>query len=212
MTLIDISVPLGDGLPTWPGSVGVRVSRTMDLEAGDPVTVTHLAIDVHAGTHVDAPAHYLRGGATVESLPLEALIGPAWVADFPGVDAIDAAALTAAQIPEGTRRLLLRSRNSRLWAMREPFHPDFVALTVDAACWIVERGIVLVGNDYLSVQRYEDGPETHLILLRQGVVLLEGINLAGVEPGYWELICLPLLLPGADGAPARAVLRREEAP
>jgi arylformamidase len=184
----------------------------MDLEAGDPVTVTHLAVDVHAGTHVDAPAHYLRGGATVESLPLEALIGPAWVADFPGADAIDAAALAAARIPEGTRRLLLRTRNSGLWGRGEHFHPDFVALTLDAARWIVDRGILLVGNDYLSVQRYWDGPETHMVLLRQGVVLLEGIDLARVEPGSWELICLPLLLPGADGAPARAVLRREEAP
>lgn len=211
-TLVDISVALGDGLAVWPGSAGVRVRRTTDLEAGDAVTVTDLALDVHAGTHVDAPAHFLRGGATVESLPFDALIGPAWVADFPDAEAIDATTLAAARIPEGTRRLLLRTRNSRRWSRREPFHPDFVAITADAARWIVERGFLLVGNDYLSIQRYGDGPETHTILLRRGVVVLEGINLTDVEPGPWELICLPLLLPGAEGAPARAVLRREDPP
>ena len=190
----------------------MSVRRTKDLEAGDSVTGSHLAMDVHAGTHVDAPAHFLRGGATVESLDLHALVGPAWVADFPGASAVDAKTLDAAGIPDGTRRLLLRTGNSALWRSGAPFRPDFVAITADAARWVVDRGMLLLGNDYLSVQRFSDGPETHEVLLRAGVVLLEGIDLTDADPGPWELVCLPLRLVGAEGAPARAILRREGGP
>lgn len=207
--IVDISVPLRSPMPTWPGSVGLRLTQTQSIAAGGAANVSRLDTDVHMGTHVDAPWHFLAKGATAETLPLDELIGPAWVCHLPGIPSVTASDLEAAAIPAGTRRLLLRTENSERWATETTFRPDFVALTVDAARWIVERGIYLVGNDYLSIQRFHDGPETHRVLLEARVILLEGIDLAGVAPGLWELLCLPLRLVGADGAPARAVLRRE---
>jgi arylformamidase len=207
-TLVDISVPLRSTMPTWPGSVGLTLTQTQTIAGGADANVSRLDTDVHMGTHVDAPWHFLPDGATVEHMALGDLIGPAWVAYLPGIQAVTASDLNAAGIPAGTRRLLLHTDNSERWGTETEFHADFVALTADAARWIVDRGIRLIGNDYLSVQRFHDGPETHRLLLDAGVILLEGLNLAGVTAGCWELICLPLKLVGADGAPARAVLGR----
>lgn len=206
--IIDISVPLQSDIPTWPGSAGLQINRSMRLEAGDVANVSQLACDVHTGTHVDAPWHFVEGGATVERLSLEILIGQAVVAFLPEADAVTADRLEELTLPPGTQRLLLRTRNSALWATGvTEFKIDYVALTVDAARWVVEHGIRLIGVDYLSVQRYNDGPLTHQILLEAGVIILEGLNLSQVQPGTYELICLPLCLVGAEGAPTRAVLR-----
>lgn len=181
----------------------------MRLEAGNQANVSRLDCDVHVGTHVDAPWHFLKNGATVEQLPLDILIGPAIVAYLPGASAITASDLADLALPTGTKRLLLRTSNSELWAAGvTEFRTDYVALTADAARWVVDQSIYLIGVDYLSVQRYEDDPLTHQILLEAGVIILEGLNLAGVRPGVYELICLPIHLVGADGAPARVVLRR----
>lgn len=205
----DISVPLRRGMPVWPGSPGIELTPIMRLQSGDAANVSRLNMDVHTGTHVDAPWHFLSEGTTVERLPLDVLIGPAVTAYLPDVDSIGPEDLAALDLPSGTERLLIRTRNSGLWAHDVgEFREDYVALTAAAAEWIVERRIRLVGVDYLSVQRFADDPETHRILLRAAVVLLEGLDLSRVEPGEYELICLPIHLEGADGAPARAVLRR----
>ncbi len=207
--MIDISVPLGPALPVWPGSASVRVSRTSSLAAGHDNTSSRLDCDVHAGTHVDAPAHYLPEGATVDELPLDVLIGPATVAGLPQARDISSADLSGLDLPPGTRRLLLKTSNSALWSDRPGvFCKDYAALTPDGAEWLVDHEIRLIGMDYLSIQRYGDGPHTHRILLGAGVVIVEGLDLSRVEPGQYELICLPLRLAGVEGAPARAVLRR----
>jgi len=207
---IDISIPLHSDIPTWPGSPGIRLHWYKRLDAGDDCNNSRLDCDAHAGTHVDAPAHFLENGASVEQLPLEVLIGPAIVAHLREVSAITAADLARLALPAGAKRLLLRTSNSELWAVEMTgFKKDYVALTQDAAQWIVSQGIRLVGVDYLSVGSYEDGIITHQILLGAGVVVLEGLNLYDVNPGEYELVCLPLKLVGADGAPARAVLRRD---
>ena len=206
--LIDISVPLHSGIPVWPGSTGYLLTQTSCLENGDSSMNSMLDMDVHVGTHVDAPCHFIPGAASSEALPLEALIGPAQVAVAGDADAITPELLSGLTLDTDIKRLLLKTRNSQLWEKGESeFHSDFVALTAEAARWLVERGIILIGIDYLSVQRFGDPPLTHEILLRSGVVVLEGLTLAGVEPGRYELICLPLRLVGSDGAPARAVLR-----
>ena len=204
--IIDISVPLRSDMPVWPDSSGFRLYRTQCLESGDESNVSRLDCDVHAGTHVDAPWHFLENGTTVEQLPLDTLIGPAIVAYLPHVDAITAGDLAALSLPDDTARLLLKTRNSTLWERKQSFDTDYVGLTTDAAKWIVGRGIGLVGIDYLSIGKYYDGTETHQILLGAEVVIVEGVNLAAVEPGQYELICLPLKIIGAEGAPARAVL------
>lgn len=206
--MIDISLALHPELPVWPGDPALRVERVQRIEDGSIANVSQMHCGVHIGTHVDAPFHFVRDGKTIEQLDLDSLIGVAQVADLSECDTITAADLERLQLPRDLRRLLLRTRNSVWWAQQvAEFREDFVALDSSAAQWIVDRGISLIGIDYLSIQRFHDGPLTHQILLQAEVVIVEGLNLADVSPGAYELLCLPLKLVGADGAPARAVLR-----
>jgi len=206
---LDISLTLSSELPRWPGSPPVELTRRRDMARGDHVNDGALSFGLHSGTHVDAPVHFLADGADVTHLALDALIGPAVVAVLPDVESVTARDLEGLRLPADTRRLLLRTRNSEGWRRGDrEFQKDFVALTADAARWVVERGLCLIGVDYLSVQRFHDAPETHIVLLKAEVVILEGLNLAEIEPGPYELIALPLKLAGADGAPTRAVLRK----
>ncbi len=205
----DISLAIHPDLPTWPGDPPIELRRISQMEHGADANVTHLSAAVHIGTHVDAPYHFLGGDApTAEQLALDVLIGPAQVIELPRLGAaITADALEAASIPAGTRRLLLKTRNSALWARGEQtFQEDFVALDAGAAEWVVAQGIQLVGVDYLSVAPFVAPVPTHRILLRAGVIPLEGLDLSEVAPGAYTLYCLPLKIRGSDGAPARAVL------
>ena len=211
MQVWDISVSVSATLPVWPGDPPILLERYMAISAGDVANVSHLACSVHVGTHVDAPIHFVDGSSAVENLPLDILIGPTAVVELLDVDAITADCLEALALPSNMTRLLFKTRNSELWAdPRHDFYPDFVALTPDAANWVVRRGIRLLGVDYLSVQRFHDPePTTHRILLGAGVVIVEGLDLSAVRPGTYQLLCLPLKLVGSDGAPARAVLIKE---
>jgi arylformamidase len=205
--LIDISMPLNASTPIWPGSPGFSSQSHLSLQSGDVANATLLGLDAHCGTHVDAPRHVVPAGATIDEVGLTALVGSAAVVDVSGSRAIDAALLDACEIADGTERLLLRTDNaSRRGIDAAPFHEDYVALTADAARWVTRRGIRLVGIDYLSIQRYDDPPDVHEILLGAGVLILEGIDLRSVTPGRWTLVCLPLRVTGIEAAPARAVL------
>lgn len=208
VNLIDISVTLERNMPTWPGTPGFSLECYKRIEAGDGHNNSRLHTDTHVGTHVDAPLHFIKEGKAAEELSLDILVGPAWVAYVPNVKAVKASDLSGLPLPAKVERLLLRTGNSALWAAGEPvFQPDFVALTEDAAHWVVEKRIRLVGIDYLSVGQYENGHAVHQTLLSSEVVIVEGLNLAHVESGEYELICLPIKIAGAEGAPARAVLR-----
>jgi len=206
---LDISLTISPDLPHWPGSPPTELTRRRDMARGDAVNDSTLSCGVHTGTHVDAPLHFLADGADVTLLSLDVLIGPAVVAALPDAEVITAGDLEALDLPIDTQRLLLRTRNSEDWRRGErTFRTDFVALTTDAARWVVARGIRLIGVDYLSVQQFRGDPQTHIALLEAEIVIVEGLNLADVAPGDYELICLPLKLAGAEGAPTRAVLRR----
>jgi arylformamidase len=206
--IFDISVPVSAGMPVWPGDPRVVLERYRTISSGNFSNDSKLACSVHTGTHVDAPAHFIENGKTVESLSLKMLIGPAVVVDLPEADIITPELLDALALAPQTTRLLLKTRNSALWTNpRHDFHQDFVALSPDAAQWIIRRGIGLVGIDYLSIQMFEDAePLTHRTLLAAGVIIVEGLNLQEVTPGNYKLICLPIKLAGSDGAPTRAVL------
>lgn len=209
MTIYDISLTMTPTLPVWPGDPPVRLSQPSHLERGDICTITRLDISAHTGTHLDAPAHFIRGGATVESLDLYTLIGPALVVDARGCGHLTAETLEALSIPSGVQRLLLRTDNSALWQRGQTaFAEDFVAIEPSGAHWLVQRGVRLVGIDYLSVAPFDDGVPTHEILLGAGIIAVEGLNLSAVEPGDYQLICLPIKIGGGDGAPCRAVLIR----
>jgi arylformamidase len=208
---IDISVRLVAGMPVWPDSVGISVRRSRSFAAGDGVNVSRIDMDVHCGTHVEGPLHFLDGGAPLDAFPLDVFVGPAFVAHLPDADVIGPPELERAAIPMGVERLLLRTRNSEFWqAEDQSFRTDYAALSSEGAAWIVGRGIRLVGSDYLSVQRFDDDPETHRVLMRAGVVILEGVNLSDVAPGQYRLTCLPMRLGDAEAAPARAILERAE--
>lgn len=204
MRIVDISMPLRPNMPLWPGSVGCVVHRVLDPARGDEVTGSTVEMDLHCGTHLDAPLHFLPEGAAVDETDLEACIGPAYVVDMRGVARIGPEHLEA-RVPSGISRLLLKTDNSDL-REAESFVEHFSALTAEGAQWVVDRGIRLVANDYLSVQLFRGDPRTHLALLEAGVVILEGVNLRAVEPGSYELLCLPIRIADAEAAPARAVL------
>lgn len=204
----DISLPISEESPVWPGDTPVTVARGDSLPM-----VTTFTLSSHAGTHVDAPAHFISGGTSVDRLPLDLLIGPAWVAHLPGPGPLTADQLSSAGIPEGPFRLLLRTDNSDRRAGRTGFDPDFVALAPDAAKALLARGVRLVGIDGPSVESYVassgGGAPVHHALLEAGVVIIENLALAGIAAGAYRLICLPLRLTGGDGAPARVILIRD---
>jgi arylformamidase len=202
----DISLPLDSDLPTWPDSPGVLTTWRASIKRGDVANVTQLSMDVHSGTHVDAPCHFLDDGATVDDLGLAPFVGSAVVIDTGAAPEITAEVLSAASIPPDAQRLLLRTANSSQLS-GAPFRDDYAALTLDGAQWLVDTcDLRLVGIDYLSIQRYTEPPDVHRTLLGSGLAILEGLCLKDVVPGAYELVCLPLRLIGVEGAPARAIL------
>jgi arylformamidase len=207
MPIHDISLPISESLIIWPGDPGVKITQPHHLDRGDMATVTRLDMGAHTGTHVDAPAHFVSGGLSVDALDLDVLVGPAQVVQELEADALSADLLGGLAIPPDTERVLFRTRNSDRWACGErEFSRDFVAITEDGARWLVERGVRLVGVDYLSVGPFAEPVSTHQILLRAGVVAVEGLNLSGIAPGLYQLVCLPLKIAGSEAAPARAIL------
>jgi len=203
--VIDISVPNGPTQHVYPGDPPPRVEQAKAIRAGDVCNVSLLTMGSHTGTHVDAPYHFIDGGARLGEVALERMVGEALVVDLRGRAAVDAAALESAALRTGDI-LLCRTDNSWRWEKAE-FQRDFVYLTLDAAGLLVERGIRAVGIDYLSIEQFgsSDFPVHHR-LLGAGVFVIEGLDLRAVEPGRYTLVCLPLKFPDLDGAPARAVL------
>jgi arylformamidase len=201
MRIIDVSVPVRTGMVTYPGDPTVRLERWSSIADGAVANLSRLDFGVHSGTHVDAPLHFIDGAPGAEQLPLEPLIGPARVVDATAADVLDAETLSGLDV--SGERVLFKTRNSELWA-RDSFSEDFVSLREDGAKLLIDRGVRLVGIDYLSVG--DEG--AHHALLGAGIVAVEGLDLRGVEPGEYELICAPLKLVGSDGAPARALLVR----
>ena len=202
-TWIDVTVPLHDGMVGWPGDPPVALERLERAEGGSTVAVSQLKLGTHAGTHVDAPAHLIPGGATVDALPLSVAMGPARVVEIADPARVTREALQAVD-PQPGERLLLRTRNSNLAAK----HGPLVHLSLSAARFLAERKLALVGIDCLSVSPLDESPTAiHKALLDAGVWILEGLDLTGAPAGGYDLVCLPLRLVGADGAPARVLLR-----
>ncbi len=203
MTLVDVSLTIRPGMVVYPENPGPVLLPVQRIAEGAEANVGRLDTGLHTGTHVDAPRHFVEGGAGAEALPLDALVGPAVVVDAREVgERLDASAVARLAIPEGTERVLLRTRNSDLWG-RGAFVEDFVAVEASGARALVEQGVRLVGLDYLSI----GDPMTHRTFLEVGVVVLEGLDLSQVTAGAYELLCLPLKVEGGDGAPARVLLR-----
>jgi arylformamidase len=209
MTLVDVSVPIADAMTVYRSNPQVRIRPSLTL-ARDGVNLSELCLGSHSGTHVDAPSHFLERGIGIDRVSLERFIGPAWVADLRGVSGgVTSQQLRAARIPRGTTRLLLRTSNSRWWHPMRQFQTEFVYLAPDGADWVVERGMRLVGIDYLSIEGYHvTGAPTHKRLLGAGIPILEGLDLYRVAAGRWQLVALPLRIKDGDAGLTRAVLFR----
>lgn len=207
MKIIDVSVPIRDAMTVYRGNPAVRIRRAMTLRK-DGVNLSQLCLGSHTGTHVDAPSHFIARGKGIDRVELQRFIGPAWVADLRGVrSGIRATDLQRARIPTASRRVLLRTRNSRWWHPVRPFRTDFVYLAPDGAEWLVERGVELVGIDYLSIEEFGiGGAPTHRRLLGAGVPILEGLDLFNVAPGRWQMAALPLRIKDGDAGLSRVVV------
>lgn len=203
----DVSVPLRDGMVHWPGDPDCRIQRVNRMEDGAVCNLTHITMSAHTGTHMDAPRHFIADGKTMEQMPLEAVIGRCCVFELDSEDQITADDLKKLRIATG-QRVLFKTRNStRSWAMSE-FDNDFISIRADAAQYLVDLKVMTVGVDYLSIGGYgKDVVETHQIMLGAGIWVIEGLNLAEIASGYYDMISLPIKLEGADGAPCRVVLR-----
>jgi arylformamidase len=194
MRIVDVSVPVRPGMIVYPGDPEVRLERVSSIADGEGFNLSRLDLGVHSGTHVDAPLHFVEDGASVETLALDVLVGPCVVVE----------GLEVAAVPAGAERVLFKTANSRLWE-RDEFSENFLALDGEAARALVAAGVRLVGIDYLTI----GDEEAHRVLLGAGVVAVEGLDLREVEPGDYRLVCAPLKLEGAEGAPARVLLLRD---
>ena len=208
---IDVSAPLDPATtPVYEGDPPMKFTFVKDMRKGDGLTLSSLTLGAHSGTHIDAPMHFIRDGASVDRLPLDAFIGSARVIDVPeAVQAIDAAELNRHNW-KGAARILFRTRSSaRGWMRSATFHRDFAYIAPDAAQQLVDAGVRLVGVDYLSSEQFgAPQPLTHRVLLGRGIPIVEGLMLDDVRAGEHDLIVLPIRVAGHEGAPARAVLRR----
>lgn len=199
---IDVSVPIYDGMVHWPDNPAIVLKAIMHLERGDVATVSELEMGTHTGTHIDAPSHFIPGGAGVDALPLHNLIGPARIIEIENPSVVTHAELRNHNLRHAERLLFKTLNSQRCWNGAE-FVSNFVSLAEDAATYLAELNTLTIGIDYLSV----GSPEVHRTLLGAGVVIIEGLNLSEVSPGEYEFLCLPLRIAGGDGAPARALLK-----
>jgi len=204
---IDVTIPVKTGMAHWPGDIDVSVLQVSSMAEGAVYNLSRLHMSAHTGTHMDAPLHFVDGAISIDQLPLEATVGVARVIEIHVSEAIGRADLERHAIQPGERILIKTPNSARCWETDE-FVADFVYISEDGAKYLVERQVVSVGVDYLSVAGfYKDTVETHVVLLGAGIWLIEGLDLRHIEPGNYDLICLPLKLLGAEGAPARACLR-----
>jgi arylformamidase len=208
---IDISAPIDPKvIPVYPGDAGIKLDFPLDFRKGDKLTLSSYSFGAHTGTHIDAPLHFIRDGATIDKLPLDLFIGPARVIDCsPDALAIDAAELNKHQWRDA-KRILFRTRNSRNHWMSDPnFHKDFTYIAPDAAQLLADAGVQLVAIDYISAEKFGAAePKTHYTLLGKNIPIIEGVDLSNVTAGDYDLIILPLKVPGHEAAPARAVLKK----
>ena len=215
---IDISIPLGRVIPELPleASAGdkkiSRVERFFDVEKGDKVTMSRIEMNSHDGTHIDSPLHFIKGGSSIDEMPINTAVGPARVIEIKNEKEITVEELEPYRIRKGERILFKTINSPRVYAARV-YDGDYVAITPDSAHYLAEIGISLVGLDYLtiaSIHPPENINTVHLAFLLKGIYILEAINLDGVKPGTYELICLPLRLDKGDAGPCRAVIRSIE--
>jgi arylformamidase len=206
MKLYDATLPIHEKMVVFPGDPPFKKEPVSQIQTGDDCNLSRITMGTHLGTHVDPPAHFFANGATVEQIALETLVGPGAVVDLRGCSQIDRHALENASVAGYTRVLMKTDNGPRL--LDSAFHQDYVHLTEDGARYLVESEVCLVGIDYLTIDHPSNpGSPVHHLLLEAGILVAEGVHLLDIPPGEYEIFCLPLKIKGADGAPARILLR-----
>jgi arylformamidase len=211
MEIFDISVPISENLPVWLGDPKATIRRLSSIQDGETSNISQIRMSVHTGTHIDAPKHFIDSGKTIDEIPLEKLMGETLVIEIPGnqIRISEDVLQSHPQVDllNQTRKVLFKTRNSYLWH-RQPitFHKDFVGIDASGAVYLAKLNLDLIGVDYLSIAPYGETTLPHRILLEKEIVLLEGIDLSEVQEGEYTLFCLPLLISGCEGSPARAIL------
>jgi arylformamidase len=207
MKLIDVTVPLDANLPTYPGNTPFALEAIKRVARGDSSNVSTLHMSAHAGTHVDAPRHFFDDAPGADALPLEMLLGRTRVIEITSRVGIGADELADIDLSDDLR-VLFKTSNSRLWGSPD-FHQDYIGVTASGAEHLIAHGIKVVGVDYLTVEEFKKpGAPAHHVLLGGGAIVIEGLNLRDVDPGIYDMLCLPLRVVGSDGAPARVLLRK----
>lgn len=211
MRIYDISIPISPSMAVWPGDPPVEIRQLSSIKQGEDANISQISMCVHTGTHIDAPKHFLKDSRSVDKLPLKKLMGEVLVMQFMnGVDVIDEQSLKSHPKLDDLlkcNKVLFKTRNSQNWEDNQnKFTEKYVGLNTSAAAFLAELNLDLIGVDYLSIATYDDSEKPHKILLNKEIVLLEGINLHDVQPGIYNLFCLPLPIVDSDGAPARVIL------
>ncbi len=211
MNIFDISLPIDANMPVWPGDPSVILRQVSSIDRGDDANVSQIKMSVHTGTHIDAPKHFINNGKTIGQIPLEKLIGDVLVVSIDDeVEVISEEVLQnhpQRSSIENASKILLKTRNSKLLnEHKNDFYEDYVGIDASGAAFLAQLDLDLIGIDYLSIAPFNDTTEPHLILLAKEIVLLEGIDLSNVEPGIYQLFCLPLSILTSEGAPARVIL------
>ncbi len=206
---IDITIPLRDNMVRGPGVDPTRITRINDVTKGDPVTMSKMTVISHTGTHIDAPLHFFRGGKSMDDMPLEAFVGPARVIEIKDKVSVKVDELIPYNIQKG-ERILFKTLNSDRVYKTDEFIEDYVYISSEAARFLTDKRISIIGLDYISIGTFsskENILETHEAFLGNDIWIIEGINLAGVNAGDYELVCLPIKLEKGDASLARAILR-----
>jgi arylformamidase len=202
----DVTVPIRDKMLNWPGDPEVEIYRRSSIEEGDEANVSGINFGLHTGTHMDSPLHFIDKADDITKASPEELIGKAKVINIKNPDFIGKEELKNKNINKGDR-VLFRTRNSDSEWFNEDFKEDFVYLDDEGAEYLASLEVKVIGIDYLSIGKFEEGEKTHKLLLNKNIWIIEGLYLNDVPEGEYELIALPLKISGADGAPARVILK-----
>lgn len=206
MKLIDITRPIFTGMTVWPGDEDVIIERTSLISEGSAANISRLHAGVHAGTHIDAPLHFLDNGDSVDKIDINLFAGRVKIIDTQESKSIRYEHVKSVNKEAGA---VFFKTSSSMRTLEEPFDTAFAGLEYEAADHLVDKGIKVIGTDALSIERYGNkGNEVHKLLLGNGVLIIEGLLLKDISPGIYNYICLPMLIMGSDGAPARVVLSK----
>lgn len=208
---LDVTHPIKEGMVHWPGQPPVTFSRLKSLQAGDSSNVSALRLSLHTGTHMDAPKHFLEGESDVTAAPLDEMMGALRVADVGEADGVGEAEIRTFEGRAGAlgagERVFFRTKNSQEDWLEQPFFENYVAVEPDGARYLADKGVRVVGVDYLSVAPFDNTAETHRILLGAGVWVIEGLDLREVGEGRYEMLALPLKIETSDASPVRVLIR-----